>query len=100
MVRWLLGYIGMALGGVAALLVVIWLTGGFEDLGLGFAGMIAFIVGITVTVVLSVGLMGLVFYSDRSGQDIVVAQHDPTAPDVPPPRAARRRLQAERTPGQ
>jgi len=70
--RWLAWYVAMAFGTVAVLLLVIWAVGGFDDLGLSQDGTIALILGVSVTVFLSFGLMGLVFYSGRSGHDETV----------------------------
>ena len=67
--RWLLNYTLMSLGTVVLLIGVVWLVGGFEDMGLSRDGLIALIIAVVVTVVFSLGLMGLVFYSGRSGHD-------------------------------
>jgi hypothetical protein len=56
--------------GIAALLALTWLFGGFA--GLTGAGVIALTLGITVTVALGVGLMALLFYSSRSERDEAV----------------------------
>lgn len=74
--RWLAWYSAAAVGTVAALLLVIWAVGGFEDMGLTEDGMIALILAVSFTVLLSFGLMGLVFYSGRSGHDDTVMDGD------------------------
>jgi hypothetical protein len=60
---------------VVFVLVTLFLTGVFGDLGLSTQGTIALIIGITLTVLLGVGLMALVFYSGRSQHDDLV-RHD------------------------
>lgn len=57
------------LGFIALVLLVIWIMGGFEGANLGMHGWIAISLGMAVTSALGVGLMALVFHSDRSGQD-------------------------------
>ncbi len=73
---WLLRYVGVCLAILAAALIAVWLLGGYVDLGLSEDGVIALIITIAVTAFLSIGLMGLVFYSGRSGADDKVI--DPT----------------------
>jgi hypothetical protein len=70
--RWLIIYAALAVGTVVALLLVIWAVGGFSDMGLSGDGQVALILGVGFTVFLSFGLMGLAFYSDRSGHDETV----------------------------
>jgi hypothetical protein len=60
---------------VVIVLVTLLLTGVFGDLGLSTQGTIALIIGITLTILLGVGLMALVFYSGRSQHDELV-RHD------------------------
>ncbi len=50
-------------------LVAAWLSGLAGGLGLDGNGVVALGIGITLTCGLGVGLMALVFYSDRSGND-------------------------------
>jgi hypothetical protein len=57
------------LGFIAAIMLIFWLMGGFGDDHVSGAGWIAFAIGATLTSVLGVGLMALVFYSNRSGRD-------------------------------
>src|SRR5262252_4740941 len=56
-----------SLGGIAAVLLALWGVGAFGGIGAG--GAIALLLGIAFTSVLGVGLMGLIFYSDRSNVD-------------------------------
>jgi len=65
----LVGFSAACLGLVGLVLLVVWATGGFEDVHLSLAGWIAYGLGVVLTSVLGVGLMALVFYSDRSGGD-------------------------------
>ena len=80
--RWLIMYTALALGTVAALMLVIWAVGGFDDMGLSGNGQTALILAVVFTVLLSFGLMGLVFYSDRSGHDDTIMEGEST-PDQP-----------------
>lgn len=69
--RWLLAFIALNLGLCALVLAAIW---GFTDLLSGHDvmsahGWIAMGLGVLLTSGLGVGLMGLVFYSDRSRKD-------------------------------
>ena len=65
----IVGLVAACLGLVALVLLVIWTTGGFEDVRLTLAGWTAYALGVVLTSVLGTALMALVFYSDRSGQD-------------------------------
>jgi hypothetical protein len=68
--RRIVGFSAACLGFIALVLLVVLVMGGFEFMGdLGLHGWIAFTLGIVVTSALGVGLMALVFHSDRSGQD-------------------------------
>ena len=54
---------------VAAVLLLAWAVNGFDFSELSTQGVIAIVAGTTFTVLLAVGLMALVFYSNRSGRD-------------------------------
>jgi hypothetical protein len=56
-------------GAIGAVLVLAWVFGGFDTEGISTHGKIAIVLGTMFTVFVGVGLMALVFYSDRSGQD-------------------------------
>ncbi|HEX9465333.1 MAG TPA: hypothetical protein VGB82_22240 [Alphaproteobacteria bacterium] len=58
-----------SLGAIILLIAGAWIVLGFGSLGLDTSATIALILGIVLTVGLAVGLMGLVFYSNRSGRD-------------------------------
>ena len=81
------------MAGIAAVLVVAWLAGGFARVGLDGNIVLALMLGIFFSSLLGVGLMALMFYSDRSGQDAqahaVLLDDDELAPDATigiPPR--------------
>ena len=69
---WIIRFPVMALAGVVAIVALCWIVFGFGSLGLDPTATFAAVIGITLTVGLGVGLMTLVFYSDRSGQDDAV----------------------------
>jgi hypothetical protein len=75
----LVGFSAACLGLVGLVLLVVWATGGFEDVHLSLAGWIAYGLGVVLTSVLGVGLMALVFYSDRSGRDESAGELRPEA---------------------
>ena len=60
-----------ALGGLLAVAVVaavrLWI--GLGDVEINANGMVAMAIGAILTLALGIGLMGLVFYSSRSGHD-------------------------------
>jgi hypothetical protein len=64
-------------GAIAVALLVFWLANGFARVGLDTNIVIALALGILFSILLGVGLMTLVFYSDRSGQDDQVHQAHP-----------------------
>ncbi len=59
-------------GMVAVVIVMLWVLSGFHGLGLHPQTAIALILGTIGATALSVALMGLLFYSDRSGIDASV----------------------------
>jgi hypothetical protein len=68
--RRLVGFALACLGSIALIVLVVLLMGGAEFLGgMSVNGWIAFTLGVVVTSALGVGLMALVFHSERSGQD-------------------------------
>lgn len=65
-------FVRFALGSllfVGAIMFIVWVMGAFDDAALGFHGIVALLLGSGFSIVLGVALMGLVFYSNRSGQD-------------------------------
>lgn len=67
---------------VATVLVGLWLSGVFGDMGLSVHGVIALFIGVTLTVFLGVGLMALVFHSGRSHHDELVRHDLPKGRDL------------------
>src|SRR5262245_57412365 len=67
--KWIVNYSLACIGGTAGLLAFMCALAGFDFTGVSTAGLVAIVLGTTVMVLVTVGLMGLVFYSDRSGQD-------------------------------
>jgi hypothetical protein len=68
---WIWRFVAICGGVVVALLVLLWAFDGLSGLGLSVHGVVALVLGITLSVGLGVGLMALVFYSNRSGTDDV-----------------------------
>ena len=67
--RQIVGFAAGSVGFIAAVLLIVWIMGAFDGAGLGFHGWIALGLGTLFTCALGIVLMGLVFYSARSGQD-------------------------------
>lgn len=77
--RWIIYFVSAAVVFMSFVLLVLWASNGFRELGVGIVGLIALIVGSLLTASLGIALMGLVFYSDRSGADeLVYRTSDPT----------------------
>ena len=67
--KWSLTFSLCCSGVIGAVLLLAWVFGGFDTEGISTHGVIAIVLGTMLTVFVGVGLMALVFYSDRSGQD-------------------------------
>jgi len=67
--KWILTYSLVCIVAITAILVLAWAANGFDFSGLSTQGVVAIVTGAVFTVLLSVGLMALVFYSSRSGRD-------------------------------
>src|SRR5262245_10841715 len=67
--KWVVNYALACIGAFVGLLAFMWALSGFDFSGVSTAGLVAIILGTAFMVLVTVGLMGLVFYSDRSGQD-------------------------------
>ena len=67
--KWILSYSLVCIGAILGILVFVWALNGFDTAGVSTHGIIAIVLGTTFTVLLAVGLMALIFYSDRSGRD-------------------------------
>jgi hypothetical protein len=57
------------LGGIAIVLLALWALDGFQGFDLDAGATVTVVVGIAVVSALGTGLMGLVFYSDRTNAD-------------------------------
>lgn len=66
---WVARFVITSAAGVVVFVVLCWIVFGFGSLGLDPTATFAAVLGITFTVGLGIGLMALVFYSDRSGKD-------------------------------
>jgi hypothetical protein len=67
--KWAFWFVPACVAGIAAVVLVIWLAGGFARTALDGNITLALVLGISFSSLLGVGLMGLIFYSNRSGQD-------------------------------
>lgn len=74
--RWVVCFTAACSAIVLAALAALWFSGVFGDLGLSLHGTIALFIGITLTTLVGVGLMALLFYSDRSRHDDLVNRDD------------------------
>jgi hypothetical protein len=69
MAGWVRNFTMSCVGLLAFVYLALWAFNGFHGIGLGLQAMIALTLGTILTAGLGVGLMALVFYSDRSGMD-------------------------------
>jgi len=67
--KWILTYSLACIGAIGAVLALAWALGGIDIEGISTDGIIAIALGTVFTVLVTVGLMALIFYSNRSGQD-------------------------------
>jgi len=67
--KWVLTFSLVCVVAIAAIIFLAWAASGFDFGGLSTQGVVAIVAGSVFTVLLSVGLMALVFYSSRSGRD-------------------------------
>ena len=67
--KWVINYSLMCVGAIVAVLAVLWASNGFSTGGLSGHGIAAIVLGVTLSVLLAVALMALVFYSNRSGRN-------------------------------
>ena len=67
--RWSLTFVTVSLGVIVLGYLVAWAANGFADIGLDLQGNIAMVLGSILLSALGIGLMALMFYSDRSGRD-------------------------------
>ena len=69
MTLWIWTFILASVGFVVLAVLVFWVMGGLGELALSGKGVVALTPGFLFTVGLAIGLMALVFFSDRSGRD-------------------------------
>jgi len=67
--KWIVSYSLICIAAIVGVLGFVWALNGFDTGGVSTHGMIAIVLGTTFTVLIAVGLMALVFHSNRSGQD-------------------------------
>ncbi len=82
--KWPVTYVATCAGAIVAVLFAAWAVNGFAGLGIGLEGTVALMLGVLFTVGLGIGLMALVFQSDRSDHDAAVYRE--TAGEQPPDR--------------
>ncbi|AWJ87530.1 hypothetical protein TSH58p_29620 (plasmid) [Azospirillum sp. TSH58] len=63
---------------VLAALLAAWAATGFDLFGLSLPGLLALVGGAVLTSAVAIGLMALVFLSNRSGHDEAAGRPDPT----------------------
>lgn len=67
--NWILTFGLACFGAIGMVLVLAWTFGGIDMKGVSTHGIIAIVLGIMFTVLVAVGLMALIFYSNRAGMD-------------------------------
>jgi hypothetical protein len=67
--KWVVWFILACVGVVAIFLIGVWIAGGLHGLGQNLNIALAAGLGIVLASALGVGLMALIFYSNRSGID-------------------------------
>jgi hypothetical protein len=72
--RWSIVFGAVTVGLLALGYLAVWAASGFQEIGLDLQGNIAIVLGSVLLSGLSVVLMALMFYSDRSGRDDAVAR--------------------------
>jgi hypothetical protein len=83
MAGWVRNFTLSCVGLLAFVYLALWAFNGFHGIGLGLQAMIALTLGTILTAGLGVGLMALVFYSDRSGMDDRVRDAGKLPPESP-----------------
>lgn len=73
--KWFAWFCAGCTGMMAAIMFILWAFNDFEALGVGGHGLVALILGVILTTALGIGLMALVFHSDRSDHDELVQIH-------------------------
>lgn len=90
MKRWLIWFAVACVAGIAVLMAMFWLLGGLEDMAMSGHGVAALAGTVVLVLVVGVGLMALVFYSNRSGRDEAV-HHSRELDEAPPDEDRLRR---------
>ncbi|HUC61042.1 MAG TPA: hypothetical protein VMF53_03730 [Alphaproteobacteria bacterium] len=85
MAKWIWTFVGICLAAILATLGALWAFSGFKGLGLGLEGTVALVGGVTLTIALGVGLMALVFASDKFERDQEVYRLEQKHDGPPPP---------------
>ena len=67
--KWAIWFTLTSSGAIAAILLIVWLAGGFARVGLDFNVTLALVLGIFFSSLLGIALMALIFHSNRSGRD-------------------------------
>jgi hypothetical protein len=67
--RWIGRFSAVSAGTIAAMLLLFWALTGFADPDLDTNGVVAMLLGIVASSGLAIGLMALIFYSNRTEQD-------------------------------
>jgi hypothetical protein len=67
--RWLMMFAAICVVMTIGIFAIVWSTGAFSAGGLSGHGLAALIIGSVLSLLLTVALMGLVFYSNRSEVD-------------------------------
>jgi hypothetical protein len=67
--RWLMMFAAICVAMAIGIFAIVWSTGAFSAGGLSGHGLAALIIGSVLSLLLTVALMGLVFYSNRSELD-------------------------------
>ena len=86
--RWIVRFALLCAALIILGLMAVWGLEGFESLGVEGHVAAAMLLGIFFTILVSVVLMGLIFYSHRSGHDSAVHEFRPAEPretDASPP---------------
>ncbi len=69
-------YMVLCVAAVAGAIAIFAAAGGASTMGMSTNGLIAMGLGIVFSVALAIGLMALVFYSNRSGRDDAASRRD------------------------
>ncbi len=67
--QWIWKFAAVSAATIAAMLLLFWALTGFADPDLDTNGLVAMLIGIVASSGLAIGLMALIFYSNRSQQD-------------------------------